>query len=255
VRRLKVLDLTGSRAKIRRAEQLADEFDALFGQIMDRTSWDVRHGLDADGWYRFRWDLPSGPPDLTELALIFGDVCCNAQAALDYLTWQLVLADRGQPGRHTSFPAVKDAARWDQVAASNLKGIRPPWVELIRLQQPFVVGPASMLSRLDEANRTNKHRLLSVCAASMEELQVEFTFPDQQSDVHHEGAFGHYLNTAMADGEVIAEFDTGQLVPACQLISPPALRASFVDVPGTWTQREMLAWVHATISAFRPDNS
>ena len=96
---------------------------------------------------------------------MFGDMTSNLRGALDHLVWQLVLANKAQPRRATSFPIVKREKDWDRAAAGALTGVADRWVRELRAVQPFTDGatnPADHpLAALDDVNNANKHRVIS----------------------------------------------------------------------------------------------
>lgn len=51
---------------------------------------------------RFRADPPPA-----HIAVVIGDVLQNSRSALDYLVWELVLANKEQPGKKEFFPHLR----------------------------------------------------------------------------------------------------------------------------------------------------
>jgi hypothetical protein len=110
-------DWRGVHAKFQHGRSHAQEFDAVAQAIVNSRPFELTADIADDGWCHIRWKRNGDTPDLSPLALIFGDMLYNLRAALDYIAWQLVLVNRGQPGRHTSFPCVSDPAKWNDAAA------------------------------------------------------------------------------------------------------------------------------------------
>ena len=160
-----VAHLAGVRAKFKRARRHARDFDAAAQAIVNSRPFELMANLEDDGSCHIRWKQNGEAPDMTPLALIFSDMLYNLRAALDYIAWQLVLANGGQPGRHTSFPCVSDPAKWDDAVNISLRGIDRRWVDEIAKLQPFDASHIGApehhpFAILDEANNLCKHRLL-----------------------------------------------------------------------------------------------
>ena len=117
-------DLTGVRAKLRRAEEHREAYDDLFESYLAASPYAIIFEYDPEtGWHTFRWSVESEPP-LEELALIFSDILGNLRSTLDYLVWQLVLLGGRKPGRQTAFPVVKREKDW-RVAGRRRAAGRP----------------------------------------------------------------------------------------------------------------------------------
>jgi hypothetical protein len=121
-----------------------------------------------------RWEKHSDAPNLSMLALIFSDMLYNLRAALDYVAWQPVISNGGQPDRYTSFPCVSDPPKWDDAVNKSLKDIDQRWVaeiaEMAKLQpfDPNHIGASEHypFALLDQTSNLCKHRLLSATLMS-----------------------------------------------------------------------------------------
>lgn len=95
--------------------------------------------------------------------LIAGDYLQNLRSVLDYLVWQLILANGKTPHKtHTAFPICKSAKSWNDAKAQRLMGVPGKAVDLIEKMQPYPErrnGDIPLpLEVLDELTNENKHR-------------------------------------------------------------------------------------------------
>jgi hypothetical protein len=98
--------------------------------------------------------------------LIAGDYIHNVRSTLDYLIWQLVIANGETPDRSNQFPICTGAPKtmtWDEsLKRGRLRGIDSSAIEIVRSVQPCFdteSGPAPHpLAVLEEINNENKHR-------------------------------------------------------------------------------------------------
>jgi hypothetical protein len=180
-------DLNSVRAKFERARWHVQEFDAAAQEIANSRPYELVANLEDDDWCHIRWKQNGHAPNLGTLALIFSDMLYNLRATLDYIAWQLVLANGGQPGRHTSFPCVSDPAKWADAVSRSLRDIDQRWVAEIARLQPFDPSHAGApehhpFALLDQANNLCKHRLLSatLMSASSANHKIDGLTPRRQ---------------------------------------------------------------------------
>jgi hypothetical protein len=155
--------LASVQAKIRRAQQHHAELTEAIRSWTTNAVFELQGGLDADGIYRLRFATAPQPP--SDLALPLADMLVNLRAALDYLVWQLVLANGGSPTQSNMFPVVRKDSEWHREAKRRLAGVAERWVDVIDGLQPFRHHPEApdhhWLGFLDRANNVNKHRLMA----------------------------------------------------------------------------------------------
>jgi len=122
-------------------------------------------------------------PIPARLGLVLGDCLQNVRSALDYLIWELVLANQQTPGKHNMFPiCTTEKSFKDAIRARRLEGVAPEPLALIDSLQPYRAGdldaPGLPLTVLDELVNINKHRRVlftvvrSIPGSSMETIQV-----------------------------------------------------------------------------------
>ena len=101
--------------------------------------------------------------------LIIGDAIHNLRSALDYLAWQLVLANGQQPksGRGgTQFPTLNTKGKSGQ---GDIQGISTRAQTLVDAVQPYQ-GSDDDLWTLHQLDITDKHKLLIVTAFALNEI-------------------------------------------------------------------------------------
>ena len=97
------------------------------------------------------------------ISLILGDCFQNLRSSLDYLVWELVKANKQEPGMHNMFPICSKKTNYKKaLEAGRLKGVPDEAAALIDELQPFHYPfeqrKRHMLSVLDELTNINKHR-------------------------------------------------------------------------------------------------
>ena len=157
----------GINAKIRHA---GDQTSSLKAD-MEKSCADIRQSIvhevcqDADEqvWV-FRDATPNVP---IEWSVRVGEILYNLRSALDHLVWQLLLANRQNPGRHNAFPIVNKPCDW-QKATSQLEGVTSQVEKMIQRLQPYTGGYSDLhlpfdvwaLWTLHSLCNIDKHRYL-----------------------------------------------------------------------------------------------
>lgn len=178
------LDLTGSRAKLKRAKTHIDAFHEVVGRdlgphpILYPT---LEHRFEPDqGAIVFR--IKSLVKINDDWSLIIGDAVHNLRSALDYLAWQLAVryfkgveADAFKVRSHIQFPIVTKKAHWstDKYARYMTRADRR---ELEHIQ-PFNMDgdavalhlphPLIMLQELSNADKHREIQFVNGCAATI----------------------------------------------------------------------------------------
>lgn len=169
----KYADLSGVRAKLKRAEEhqqlLKMEFDIWANQAWSRTN-NKFHIQRDDSWYTVTCDPPP-EPDL-RFAVIIGDLVHNLRSALDHLVWQLVIRDGHEPTHVNQFPMYEAEDKFirevkfrkKEPQNSILYGIDvdgDAW-KIIEAAQPYHCVPVykSRLRIISGLSNMDKHRTL-----------------------------------------------------------------------------------------------
>lgn len=105
----------------------------------------------------------SKKPVPARFGLIAGDFVQNLRSALDYLVWQLILANGKIPHEtNTGFPVCKSPSAFDKAKDRKLIGVPSEAITLIESLMPYPErqqGPAPQpIQVLDELTNENKHR-------------------------------------------------------------------------------------------------
>jgi hypothetical protein len=153
--------------------------------ITEETGALIEHGFEApsgkkieeleDGWVVIRWgDIPPLSP---RFALYLGDYLHNVRASLDYLVYELVIANGQDPGSHSQFPIYDSLTKWTQdieerdptLKPSPVEGVSNAAFEAIKAMQPFRKKSRSArqnhaLMHLLRLSNADKHRSLHVGA-------------------------------------------------------------------------------------------
>ncbi|WP_433967150.1 hypothetical protein [Tunturiibacter gelidiferens] len=147
--------------KLYRAKQ---HFDELNGEMLKWWNGEPGHLVPSpestpeNPIYTF--DLKEPVP--ARFGLIAGDCLQNLRSVLDYLVWQLVIANNKKPGRWNAFPICQTPESYKQALKnSRLKGVTAEAREIIKKLQPAFLpkGPnPKAIYVLDELTNENKHR-------------------------------------------------------------------------------------------------
>jgi len=145
------------RLKILRAKEHFDVFLRDMGVEFQRHADELMVYLDPD--------LDSGPSIESEvpgrIPLIIGDCLQNLRSSLDYVVWELVLANDDVPGRKNAFPICESPESFNKARKSRLAGLSEDMRAEIQCLQPYH-APDGFKSHplwiLDELVNFNKHR-------------------------------------------------------------------------------------------------
>lgn len=106
--------------------------------------------------------VEASAPVPKRIPLILGDFFQNLRSCLDYLVWELVIANKQVPDHKNMFPICtsQDAFR-DQLSRGRLHDIPPAAITEIEALQPHHCGQdakATVLYLIDDFTNINKHR-------------------------------------------------------------------------------------------------
>jgi hypothetical protein len=102
-------------------------------------------------------------PVPARFGLIAGDYLQNLRSVLDYLVWQLILANGQTPDEtKTAFPICKKPNSFNVAKKTRLVGVPAEAITIIESLQPYPErsrgGHPQTIQILDELNNENKHR-------------------------------------------------------------------------------------------------
>lgn len=164
--------LAGIEAKIGRAQAHLEEFKSLSRGYVESHPYTIREDeyINDEGFMERSFTVGSVETMPLSLPLVMGDCVQNLRAALDHLTWQLVLAAGNTPCDKTAFP-IFDSNLTLKGNPRNITisgGIAPRALEIIKSSQPYnrANGPKDHpLSILHDLSNIDKHRTVLLVGA------------------------------------------------------------------------------------------
>jgi hypothetical protein len=176
--------LDSVRYKIFRAITHLKELETELHRYYDTNPAKVVRQPDGDP-DRFIGKIETSTPIPARLPIIIGDCLQNMRSSLDYLVWELVLAAKNSPGKHSMFPVCATLEAFDNQIRKQrrLEGVSPDAIAEIKALQPYHDGQDSdrnFLWVIDDLCNINKHRRLLVInlTGGLSDIQPE-TFNGQ----------------------------------------------------------------------------
>lgn len=224
-----MLDLSGVRIKIGRANTHLDDFDEQAQAVVAAYRNAVVRERDEDR-SEYVFSIERVPPLDPVLGAILGDAIHNLRAALDHLAWQAVIAGGGNPTGDTNFPVLDVAPTADRYGRTRVQiapGIPKRLQEVLDTFQPYKRGnptthPLHVIHRLDI---DDKHHELFVTVVGV--VSVSF----------HEPFDVVGLNTGpYEDGAEVCRFTGPEVSDAEDEFNPAIAFAVRLDEPsaGPW---------------------
>ncbi len=170
--------------------ELKDYYESEPGEVIRTISTNGQHTLTYG----------SVKPTPARLGLICGDCLQCLRSSLDYLVWELAVANGAQPNHNQMFPiCLSEQDFTQQIARHRLEGIQQEAIDLIKDCQPFLLNHPndSPLAILDKLANINKHRRVIFT-----NLVGAFTKPD--IDIMQVKL---KIQEVSPDGLVVGEFD------------------------------------------------
>jgi hypothetical protein len=139
-----------------------------------------------------RVKLPDPPP---ELSAVVGDCLFNLRCVLDYLIWQLVLINGGEPSRSNMFPITSTPQNFAlEISKKRLQGVSGDAQKIIEQMQPY--HPENeVLKYLNGLHNLDKHRRLNLLTAVASDTMLHdpgsgFTLYLGEEELCHGSVFG-----------------------------------------------------------------
>ena len=118
------------REKIDRSKKHLDDLATARDRFFDPKPYVIESKRDPQtGLDNFNVTDVKAPPH--EIGLIAGDISHNLRSALDHLAFQLVLANKQVPDKHTCFPIFDDAATYNANRARRVRGMAQSAIDAI----------------------------------------------------------------------------------------------------------------------------
>jgi hypothetical protein len=159
--------LSEPRAKLVRAAEHLQAFDDAMQTFLEpylnytRIEFDDKTGEEVTVFDGEIQDTP------IKIRLFIGDSLQNICSALDYLVWQLVLAEGGNPTFKNAFPICESEGRFREEMGKRLHGVGAIAKERIEKLKPYKGGD-TFLYLLNYLTNVDKHRHLSVTVMSLQ---------------------------------------------------------------------------------------
>jgi len=211
------LKLDGPRAKLARAIEHERAFgDALNDYLAQRPIM-LRLNDQPDGWVEL--ELVHRLPFPDRISAVFADMIQNLESALDLLVTQLVIANDKPPSSGNYMPIATSEDRWKALRPDKLKGVSDEHAEIIKRHQPITweEDGASLdthpLVVIHEANRINKHTLLTPIVIASGEFEPEYQL---NRDARETGEFAISENSPYGVG---AQIEHGHVIGRSRVVS------------------------------------
>jgi hypothetical protein len=158
--------LDSVRSKLDRAYEhldcLGNEVATYLKSNPTRFVADPNSAFERDGTTWVSGSFESADALSPRFALILGDTLNNLRSCLDYLVWELVLAEGKDPSNKNAFPICDTVESFGgELQRGRLNGVHSAVVSHIESSQPYHAGKKShetILWLLHEFTNVNKHR-------------------------------------------------------------------------------------------------
>jgi len=156
--------LDGVRIKINRANEHIAEYWSELQTFRKTNPYSVREDIDTQSGNKV-WIVNSKittPP--LSLSAIIGDAIHNFRSTLDYLAWQLVIANGGIPDSITAFPICTKSSQWGR-AQRKLQGMNYRAKAIIKSEQPCFSNHfyrRQWFTWLEELDIMDKHKYIQI---------------------------------------------------------------------------------------------
>lgn len=148
--------LGGTRIKIERAKRHIRELEEEIRAFHARRPYEIIAYDDPQtGDQVYRVKIKEPVPSC--FSGIIGDIVHNLRAALDQLTWQLVIVNKQQPRRRTGFPIGGSVKEFESDAAGKVKGVSTRAYRILRRLKPYK-GGREFFWLIHELDRLDKHK-------------------------------------------------------------------------------------------------
>ncbi len=189
--------LDGARLKLERANEHLDALEAEIGRYLAGDFYMLVRDEKPDRTIFHLWVKEEPPP---RLSVILGDCVHNLRSSLDYVAWQLVIANGGVPDDNTAFPIWDRKPRDGVFAPKSCAGMSKDALALIEGMQPYQAGDRArqhVLWFVRELSNTDKHRTLNLTAASVSGMNVRlFVGSREHTAIIPGGIFRHRAEVA-----------------------------------------------------------
>ena len=189
------------RRKLEYSKRLLDILDSEIVSLLNAKSDDeIRNEYNEISSFRA---LMEGREVPGFAALICGDLLQNVRSTLDYLMWELVIANKQEPDDKNAFPVCIRPKVFKEASKVRLRGVHPDAIAIVESLQPYHFGEGneseSSLFVLDKLTTIQKHRTILL-------TQERHAPVDQISVVDPDGNVLGFDSLLATDGKATARY-------------------------------------------------
>ena len=229
--------LDGCRAKLDRAFELTTDLEDKLRQFLSANPKPYKikgEHRNEDREFHF---VVSGPPPPLKFSVLTGEIIHHLRSSLDHAIWAIATRKGTSPSERLQFPICDSKTGFEKSTSNGvIKGVGDEAAKIVESVQPFkqTVPGDTVLSALNKASNTDKHRLLLVVGAvaqpgdkitvgdeldridsSPKEVAIVGMSPPQRINIASEGTSAFVINfrdpapqvTAHADFDISIAFD------------------------------------------------
>ena len=197
----RVIDLSGARIKLDRAQQQVLALGHALMTFAENEPYRLIERVDPhehDDLADYRYIVTDLRPTKPEYAAHIGEILHNFRSALDYL----VYAAATRHSFSTQFPIFHRATDWPAKSPPMMRAVPRRYVRIVEESQPYhlPVPGEHVLSQLNYLSNTDKHRLLNTTATALSDAIPTF-LPERDVAAIHD--VGLNLDVLEEGGELV----------------------------------------------------
>ena len=237
---MSTVPFSGCRLKIERAKELLEILVCEIGTWAQSVPIGIIKEPDEVGSTHSLYVEILKQPPFTRWALIAGDCMHNLRSSLDNLVYDMAIIETGvnppTDAEKLQFPIVGEAGKFAG-QEYRIKPLKPSTKEVIEKQQPYNHPHSDLppiLEMLNKLNNENKHRMLSVVAASPHSVSVEIEnlSPTNIEAIHAIINGKTKIHSFTLDPPVPnLKYKAEAVVPICILHDPGPSKSPLKDLP------------------------
>lgn len=149
-----------------------------------RAPWSSPTAYEVVGYISYSWAYHDA--HIGHLTLLASEAIHHIRSALDYVAYQLVIADTGIAGEMTQFPIAATASDFRREARRRLPGVHGEHVALVASVQPY--NGVTWAGHLNGLSNRDKHRYpVDVSACYTFRVNPSAVFADPLGEDSHRG--------------------------------------------------------------------
>lgn len=149
-----------------------------------RAPWSNPTAYEVIGFTGYSWAYHDA--HIGHLTLLASEAIHHVRCALDYVAYQLVLADNGTAGEMTQFPITAKASEFRREVRRRLPNVHDEHLVLVESVQPYV--GVTWAGHLNTLSNRDKHRYpVDVSASYMFTIDPSAQYADPLGEESHRG--------------------------------------------------------------------